>query len=259
VASPLAGSNGWDALYLAVAAALSSTVHHRQGASRSARSSTRWRPRDAGGGLVLRISSPSCSWPTAESSTSLVQCRCCCLSLVRVAALVVDALRSAATCLGPPLFRRVGPAPGTRCWSGRWPGASWSANWPNGCTSRGRWPRLVAGSRWSTFPYALDLRQGHEAPSRLLPSRSFSSAPPPRAEEFRLPTWGVVALAFSFAVFTVANRLPPLQSPRFFFFFFFCIGKKQKENELRFAPQPAPAILSRRFRISPLVGCLELG
>jgi Kef-type K+ transport system membrane component KefB/voltage-gated potassium channel Kch len=201
----LGGGHGWDALYLAVAAALSSTViivkvlHDQHELDTLAGRVTL--------GVLVLQDLFAILFLAIQPSLDQLKITVLLLSLVRVAALVLTTLAVSRYVL-PPLFRRVARLPelvlvGALAW----------------CFLVGELAErlhlsremgaLVAGVALSTFPYALDVTAKVTSLRDFFVTLFFVSL----GLKIPLPTWGVVELASGFAVFTVISRFATTFTP----------------------------------------------
>ncbi len=201
----LGGDKGWDALYLAVAAALSSTViivkvlHDQHELDTLAGRVTL--------GVLVLQDLFAILFLAIQPSLDQLQVSVLLLSLVRVAALVLTTLAVSRYVL-PPLFRRVARLPelvlvGALAWCFL---VGELAEWLHLSREMGA---LVAGVALSTFPYALDVTAKVTSLRDFFVTLFFVSL----GLKIPLPTWSVVALAFSFAVFTVVSRFATTFTP----------------------------------------------
>ena len=202
---PLGGDHGWDALYLAIAAALSSTViivkvlHDQHELDTLAGRVTL--------GVLVLQDLFVILFLAIQPSLDQLKVSVLALSLLRVAALVVTTLVVSRYVL-PPLFRRVARLPelvlvGALAW----------CFLVGELAARLHLSRemgaLVAGVALSTFPYALDVTAKVTSLRDFFVTLFFVSL----GLKIPLPTWGVVTLALGFAVFTVASRFATTFTP----------------------------------------------
>lgn len=196
---PLAGAGGWDSLYLAVAAAMSSTViivktlYERRELDTLAGRVTL--------GILVLQDLAAILFLAVQPSLDHLRASTLLLSALRVAGLVAATFGLTRYAL-PPLFHRVARSPelvlvGAIAWCF---GAGQLAEWLGLSRAMGA---LAAGVSLSTFPYALDVAARVTSLRDFFVTLFFVGL----GLKLRRPTVDTLGLAAGFMVFTAGSRL----------------------------------------------------